>query len=213
MNMSFTLSNLFASISPVECTGTLSDANIKRLFLCFNNFNQRTVQAENLSGTISADINFSSLVNEDYEIIVPSMLGSLDCRIKNGVLQNFEPLQNMSNFLFKKRDFTDVRFAELNSNFKITGTALDISKMEIQSTALSLFLQGRYSFTDSTSLSIQIPLSNLKKRDKDFKPENVGNDAKVGPSVFLHIHRNKGSNSKINIDYDPFKKWVVKSRY
>lgn len=121
---------------------------------------------------------------------------------------NFEPMENMSNFLFKKRDFSDVEFAELNSNFSIAGTNMDISRMEIQSTVLSLFLEGRYSFTDSTSLSVQIPLSNLKKRHKDFKPKNIGTHAKAGPSVFLHVYRDRDINSKIKIDYDPFKKWV-----
>jgi hypothetical protein len=117
-------------------------------------------------------------------------------------------MENMSNFLFKKRDFSDVEFAELNSNFSITGTSMDISRMEIQSSVLSLFLEGRYSFTDSTSLSVQLPLSNLKKRHKDFKPKNIGTDSKAGPSVYLHVYRDKDINSKIQIDYDPFKKWA-----
>ena len=80
--------------------------------------------------------------------------------------------------------------------------------MEIQSSVVSLFVEGRYSFTDSTSLSVQIPLSNLKKRHKDFKPKNIGTHSKAGPSVFLHVYREKDINSKIKIDYDPFKKWV-----
>ncbi len=136
------------------------------------------------------------------------MSGTLACKITNGVLKNFEPMENMSNFLFKKRDFSDVQFAELNSNFSISGTNMDISRMEIQSSVLSLFLEGRYSFTDSTSLSVQLPLSNLKKRHKDFKPKNIGTHAKAGPSIFLHVYRDKDINSKIKIDYDPFKKWA-----
>jgi hypothetical protein len=136
------------------------------------------------------------------------MRGTLDCKIANGRLKDFEPMENMSNFLFKKRDFSDVEFAELKSNFSIAGTDMDISRMEIQSSVLSLFLEGRYSFTDSTSLSVQLPLSNLKKRHKDFKPKNIGTDSKAGPSVYLHVYRDKDINSKIKIDYDPFKKWV-----
>jgi len=115
-------------------------------------------------------------------------------------------MENMSNFLFKKRDFSDVEFAEINSHFFLQGPDLDINRMEIQSTVLSLFVHGRYSFTDSTSLSVQLPLSNLKKRDKNYKPQNVGTDAKVGPSVFLHIYKN--DEGKIAIAYDPFKKYA-----
>ena len=208
MNLNFSLKQVFDPISPMSVEAQLTNANIQELFLLFNNFNQKTIQAENLTGKISADVTFSASVDDNYTLLTPSMRGTLECKIANGGLKNFEPMENMSNFLFKKRDFSDVDFAELNSNFSITGTNMDISRMEIQSTVLSLFLEGRYSFTDSTSLSVQLPLSNLKKRHKDFKPKNIGTHSKAGPSVYLHVYRYKDINSKIQIDYDPFKKWA-----
>lgn len=208
MQLNFSLKNVFSPVSPMVVKAQITKANIKELFLNFNNFNQKTIHADNLRGRISANVIFSANVDETYKLITPSMRGTLDCRISDGGLVNFEPMENMSNFLFKKRDFSDVEFAELNSNFSISGTDMDISRMEIQSSVLSLFLEGRYSFTDSTSLSVQIPLSNLKKRHKDFKPKNIGTHAKAGPSVFLHVYREKDINSKIKIDYDPFKKWA-----
>jgi len=208
MNLNFSLKQVFDPISPLEIEAKIDNANIHELFLLFNNFNQKTIQAENLRGRISADVKFNANMDEDYTLLAPSMRGTLDCKIANGGLKDFEPMENMSNFLFKKRDFSDVEFAELNSNFSIAGTNMDISRMEIQSSVVSMFLEGRYSFTDSTSLSVQLPLSNLKKRHKDFKPKNVGTDSKVGPSVYLHVYRDKDINSKIQIDYDPFKKWA-----
>jgi len=208
MNLNFSLKNVFDPISPMEVTAKVNNADIKELFLNFNNFNQKTIQADNLRGRISADVKLNASVNEVYSLLASSMRGTLECKISDGGLKDFEPMENMSNFLFKKRDFSDVEFAELNSSFSITGTNLDISRMEIQSSVVSLFLEGRYSFTDSTSLSVQIPLSNLKKRHKDFKPKNIGTHAKAGPSIFLHVYRAKDVNSKIQIDYDPFKKWV-----
>jgi hypothetical protein len=77
---------------------------------------------------------------------------------------------------------------------------MDISRMEIQSTVLSIFLEGRYSLDNDTNLSVQVPLSNLKKRDKDFVPKNVGTDAKVGPSVYLLAKTD--SNGKTDISYN-----------
>ena len=208
MDLDFSLANVFGSVSPMLIKARIKNSNIKELFLNFNNFNQKTIQADNLTGLISADVTFNANVDESYAVLAPSMRGSLECKIQDGRLTNFEPMENMSNFLFKKRDFSDVQFAELLSTFSIEGTNLDISRMEIQSSVLSLFLEGRYSFSDSTSLSVQIPLSNLKKRHKDFKPKNIGTHAKAGPSVFLHVYRDKDINSKIKIDYDPFKKWA-----
>jgi hypothetical protein len=208
MELNFSLGNLFDEISPMKIDAQLISADIKQLFLNFNNFNQKTIHADNLEGSISAKIKFNADINDSYTVLGNTMRGDLDCRILNGGLKDFEPMQNMSNFLFKKRDFSDVQFAELHSSFSIEGTEMDIERMEIQSSVLSLFLEGRYSFVDSTSLSVQLPLSNLKKRHRDFKPKNIGTHAKAGPSVYLHVYRDKDINSKIKIDYDPFKKWV-----
>jgi hypothetical protein len=81
--------------------------------------------------------------------------------------------------------------------------------MEVESSVLRLFVEGRYSLKDSMNLEVQIPLSNLKRRDKHYKPENVGIDARVGPSVFLHVYRDP--EGKTVIAYDPFKKHVRKT--
>ena len=105
---------------------------------------------------------------------MPSVYGDLDFSIKNGKLLNFEPLQNMSNFLFKKRDFNNVQFGEIRSHMTIRGTEIDIRKMEIESSVLRLFLEGRYSLKDHTDLEVQVPLSNLKKRDKRLRAGECG---------------------------------------
>jgi uncharacterized protein involved in outer membrane biogenesis len=206
MNLNFRLSDLSKNINPMVVSAKVTNARIKDFFTCFDNFNQNTVESKHLEGTISTDVQFAARVDDNLQILAPSMRGNISLNVKNGRLINFEPMENMSNFLFRKRDFSDIQFAELNSDFLLNGSDLDIKRMEIQSTVLSLFVHGRYSFTDSTSLSIQLPLSNLKKRDKTYKPKNVGADAKTGPSVFLHIY--KDAEGKIAIAYDPFKKWA-----
>jgi len=55
---------------------------------------------------------------------------------------------------------------------------------------------------------VQLPLSNLKKRDKTYQPKNIGVDAKAGPSVFLHVY--KDVTGKIVFAYDPFKRHAKK---
>ncbi len=77
--------------------------------------------------------------------------------------------------------------------------------MEVQSAVLTLYLEGRYSLLDSTDLSIQVPLSNLKARDQHIPPENIGTDKRVGASIFLRAH--KGKEGTTVITYDPFRKF------
>ena len=200
--------NLDQPVNPVVIKANVRNADIEKFFTSFNNFSQSTIKSNNLSGKIFTDVELNAQMDEQFNVLMPSLDGSVDLRIRDGKLKDFEPLQNMSNFLLKKRDFTEVQFAEITCRFRLSGPTLDISKMEIQSSDLTLFVQGRYSLADSTDLSIQVPLSNLKKRAKDYKPENVGVDAKVGPSVFLRAHKNK--DGKMVITYDPFKKFKKK---
>ena len=203
--LSLKMSDLDKPVNPVVLTADVKGADIKKFFSSFNNFSQSTIKSDHLSGTIGAHVQFNAQVDDQFTILKPSMTGEVDFKIKDGKLTDFEPLQKMSSFLLKKRDFTEVQFAEINCLFRLSGPSLIISRMEVESSVLTLFLEGRYSLADSTDLSIQVPLSNLKRRDKAYKPENVGVDAKVGPSVFLRAYKNR--EGKIVIKYDPFKKF------
>jgi len=182
------------------------DADIAKFLAAFDNFKSK-ITPGSIQGKIRADVDFRAQLDEQLKLQIPTLQGQVDLRVRDGELVNFAPLQNLSNFLFKKRDFTDVEFAEIIGHFRMRGQEVDVGRMEVQSSVMTMFLQGRYSLADSTDLSIQVPLSNLKKRDKDYHPENVGPDAKVGASVFLRAHQKDG---KIVISYDPLKKFKKK---
>jgi hypothetical protein len=107
-----------------------------------------------------------------------------------------------------RRDFGDIKFAQIDGAVKINGTELEIDRMEIQSSVLGLFLEGTYSLRNNTNLTIQIPLNNLKKRDHTFVPKNVGVDKKAGPSVFL-VAKND-DQGKVVLSYDLLHKFKKK---
>ncbi len=208
IGFSLILANLNKPVNSLSVTSTVRHADIKKFFYSFNNFKLTSITHKNLEGKIDMKARFRASVDPDFNIFVPSVYSDLDFSIKKGRLLNFEPLENMSNFLFKKRDFSNVQFGEIRSHLTIRGTEIDIRKMEVESSVLRLFVEGRYSLKDHTDLEVQVPLSNLRKRDKNYKPENVGIDSKVGPSVFLHVY--KDASGKTVIAYDPFKKHVKK---
>ncbi len=77
--------------------------------------------------------------------------------------------------------------------------------MEIQSSVLSMFVEGIYSQKGGTDMSIQVPLSNLKKRGDDFNPENLGADKKGGRSI--HIRGQPGPDGNVKFKLDIFNKF------
>lgn len=205
VNFSASMNQLQRKVNPFTLTATVKNTDISKFFYSFNNFNQNAIRHDNLSGTVNMDVNLKASINNDLEIVTSKLRGDVKFKLKKGRLVNFKPLQDVSNFLFKNRDISDVRFGEINGRFKMKATEFDLSRMEVQSTLLTLFLEGRYSLSDKTDLGIQVPLSNLKSRDQHIPPENIGTDKKAGASIYLRAH--KGKDGTTVITYDPFKKF------
>jgi len=113
--------------------------------------------------------------------------------------------------VMKKRDLSEIRFGELTNQLDLDTTTLNIHRMEIQSTAFTLFIEGAYDFKTGPDLSVQVPLSNLKKdRNPDIPPYNKGNNGKAGLSLRLRVR--KGDDGKLKISWDPFKKALKKKK-
>ncbi|HYF32593.1 MAG TPA: AsmA-like C-terminal region-containing protein [Chitinophagaceae bacterium] len=178
----------------------LQRINISRLFQAFNDFGLQDVSAENIRGLLTTSINLSGMLDADATPIPSSLQGVIDLSLLKGELINFEPLQKMSLFLLKKRDFSNLEFAELKNRIQVQGQSIIINRMEVQSTALSMYVEGLYDLRgDSTDLVIQVPLSNLKKRKPDYVPENKGLDAKTGMSVYVRARSDKGDDIDFSV--------------
>jgi hypothetical protein len=189
----------------ININASINNADVSSLFYSFDNFQQKAVTHEDVKGVLSTSVNFNAQLKKDYSIDPSTMKGSIKLNLTKGALLNFTSLDEISKFIFKDRDFNNIEFAQIKGTLTVHGQQLELSRMEIQSSVVALFIQGVYGFNSGTDISIQIPLSNLKKRDTDFKPENIGTDINLGPSIFLRAV--DGANGKIQIKYDPFKNY------
>lgn len=183
----------------------LHNVNVTTVFEEFNNFGQDGIKGDNLSGSLSANVKANMLVNNDGDVAPNSIRSTVNFSLKNGGLINFEPIKKVQNVIFKNRDFENIKFAEIKNKLEIANQEITISRMEIQSSVLSLFVEGVYSMKGNTDISIQVPLSNLKKRSDDYKPKNIGTDAKAGASIYLRGL--PGSDGNIQFKPDIFKKF------
>lgn len=199
------ISEVDKRISPLSLRATARDVSLKDFFNGFNDFNQNTFTHKNIEGKLALDLNLNSAIDEKLDLQMSSLQGRADFTISDMRLSNFEPMQRLSNFLMKGRDFSDVSFNDIQSSVDMQKTKMLVSRMEVESTVISMFIEGIYDLGDSTDLAVQVPLSNLKKRDQNIPPENIGTDTRVGPSVFLRVRT--GKDGKTVITYDPFKKF------
>ena len=191
---------VFTLNSDIEMNNVEAD----RVWREFNNFGMSSPTYKNLKGLLSLKSNVTLNMKPTGEFDMNSLNGKANFSIKNGELKNYEPIQNIKTFIFKNRDMSDIKFAEIKDDISFQKGLITINRMEINSSVLSLFVMGTHS-TKETDISIQVPLSNLKNRNKEYKPENTGTGKNGGMSVFIRAKNDE--TGKIKIKYDPFKRF------
>jgi len=178
----------------------LENINVEKLFYAFDDFGMKSLNSSNIRGILNATGNLKLGIDEKGNLIKNTTLGNLQFSLKKGALVKFKPLEDIQKIIFKNRDLSDIEFAELKDNLQIKGDKVYIPRMEIESSAFTLFIEGIYSFGNNTDISIQVPLSNLKKRDDDYVVKNKGANRKAGASIYLRAKGKDDGTVKIGLD-------------
>lgn len=161
-------------LQEIRASFQASDINVTTLFEQFENFGQQAIQAKQLKGKISLDAVFNAELDEKMEIVPYTMLGDVSLKLKEGHLIDYEPLQNVSTFIFHNRDFNDVTFSELSERFRIKGYEMQIEELEVASNILNLFVSGSYHFKSHSNINLVIPWNNLRRRGRNYIPKASG---------------------------------------
>jgi len=191
------------SSNPFSVKAQLLKVNISKTFYAFNNFGLKFLTDKNIGGMMTADVTMQGGLTTKAQIIPEELKGFVKFNLENGQLINFEPVQKIQETVFKKRDFSDIQFADLHDLLEINGENITVNRMEIRSTVLHMFVEGNYNMKTGPDLSIQVPLSNLKN-NANAPLTNKGIDSKTGVSARLRAQR--GTDGKVKISWDPFNK-------
>ncbi|WP_431212783.1 AsmA-like C-terminal region-containing protein [Puia sp. P3] len=195
--------------NPLTLESHLTGVDLPRLFSDFNNFGQEALISRNLKGRLTADLRLSGALTGKAKVAPNSLKGTIDFSLKDGELIDFGPMETIHEKVLKKRDLSQIRFAELKNQLDVDSTTITIHRMEIQSTAFTLFAEGTYDLKTGPDMSLQVPLSNLKKdRNPDIPPDSKGNDSRAG--ISLRLRARNGDDGKLKISWDPFKKALKK---
>ena len=205
MQMNGSLVQQKGNINAAALNVNFNNVDVSSVLASFDNFGQDAITSKNIDGKLTADLKSNLIISDAGKVIPETIVSDISFSLRNGSLTNFEPLKKIQDYIFKKRDFDNISFAELKNTLQVKNREITINRMEIQSSVLSLFVEGMYSMKGNTDISIQVPLKNLKKRKEDYKPENIGVDAKAGSSIFLRGR--PGSDGNIKFGLDLFKKF------
>ncbi len=181
----------------------LNNINVSSLFYVFDNFGLQSMTDKNIHGNLTANISMEGHLTHNAQLIKDGFKSSINFNLKNGQLLNFQPFEQIHQKFLRKRNLSDVRFADLYDSIEVHGENITINRMEIRSSVLTMFVNGTYNMKTGPDMSIQVPLSNLKA-NKDSVIVNKGTQRNQGISVRLRLRRN--ADGKLDISWDPFDK-------
>lgn len=190
--------NLFA------VNANLSKVDIKAFFRAFNNFGLTTLTSENLKGFLFAKTNIKGVITDKGTLRKNSIYGNVIFDLKQGELNNFDPILNVAKFAFPLRNLNNITFSNLNGKFDLKGDKITINPMQISSSVLNMDVAGTYAFAQGTNIALDIPLRNPKK-DKEIEDAAERREKRMRGLV-LRILAVDGEDGKIKLKWNRDKK-------
>ena len=185
-----------------------SKVNVKSLFTSFDDFKQKMLKAENISGNVTSDFDFEAYFkNNKIETATIEMLGHI--KIENGKLTNYKPIQEVAKYS-EISDLKDIEFSIIENNIMISEQTVHIPQMNINSNAFDISLYGWQKFNSDFEYHLHIYLSDfiggkskrLAKQQSEFG--YIEDDSYGKKSLFIKVSSENG-NIKTGLDKEVIK--------
>jgi hypothetical protein len=151
----------------VVSTFKLDGIHIDSVFYVFENFDQNFIEDKHLKGRAFADVTLEMTLNQNLNLFQETLVGDISATIKNGELNNFEPLKKLRKFL-DDESLDRLRFADLKNDIHIENKTVYIPQMEIRSNVTSLKISGTHTFDQHIDYHIVTPLRKRKANDPEL---------------------------------------------
>lgn len=211
MGGSLTLNGIVDAKNPkaidVVSSFKLNGIHVDSIFYVFENFYQDFIQDKNLKGQAYADVELEMVLNEQLHLVSPTLIADISATIKNGQLNNFEPLKKLNKYI-DDESLSKLRFGDLKNEIHIENQTIYIPQMDIKSNATDIRLSGTHTFDQHIDYRVVAPLRNKKKIDTDEAFGAVEDDGSGKPKIFLKI---TGTTDKyeVSLDKDAVKKKIA----
>lgn len=159
------------SSNSFKINSKISHVSVKDFFYSFDNFGQKTITNKNLKGYLSSLVNISGKISHTGKILPRSINGKVVFNLNNAALVNFDPMVKVGKFAFANRNLSNVEIKNLDGTLNIRGDKVEISPMQINSSAMNFNIKGVYALGSGTDIAMDIPLRNPKGDENLTKSE------------------------------------------
>ena len=173
------------------------DVNVDSVLYMFDSFGQQFLTQDHLKGQITLDADLYVPMNQDNHIITKGLKTLLNVSIKNGELNNFDPMKKLARFIDAK-ELANIRFSELKNTIRIENEVIYIPDMEIKSNINTVGIIGTQTFAGAMDYKLRVSLKNFNKKDPDAVFGAIKEEG-TNTTLFLTI---KGDADNCVVAYD-----------
>jgi hypothetical protein len=175
----------------------LSDISLDSIFFVFDNFRQDFIRDSHLKGLVQADVTVDVSLKPDLSIFPETLVADIEAVIKNGELNNFEPLYALNKYL-DDEGLKALRFGELKNDIHIENKTVFIPQMEVLSNVTALQISGKHTFNQEIDYRIVTPLNTKRKIDLT-EAEGAVEEMEGKAKVYLKV---TGTTDDYRVQYD-----------
>lgn len=184
----------------------LKGIHLDSVFYVFENFKQDFIMDKHLKGSSDATVSLEMVLNPSLHLFQETLIADISASIKNGQLNNFEPMQKLNKYL-DDDGLSNIRFSDLKNDIHIENKTIYIPQMEIRTNVTSLKLSGTHTFDQRIDYHIIAPLRNRKKI-KEADAEGAFEEDPTGAKIYLKI-TGTTDDYRVSYDTDAVKKKIV----
>ncbi len=184
----------------------LKGVQLDSIFYVFENFNQDFIMDKNLKGNTDATVSLEMVLNPSLRLFQETLIADISTTIKNGQLNNFEPMQKLNRYL-DDDGLSKIRFSDLKNDIHIENKTIYIPQMEVRTNVTSLKLSGTHTFDQRIDYHIIAPLRNRRKIN-EADAEGAFEEDATGAKIYLKI-TGTTDNYRVSYDTDAVKKKIV----
>ncbi|MEZ4922197.1 MAG: AsmA-like C-terminal region-containing protein, partial [Crocinitomicaceae bacterium] len=198
-NGNITFKNLLEDGNIFDGRLTFSGVNMKLLFTEWNNFDQKSITADHITGKANGTIDFLLFFNPYFSLVEDKLYTKCDLKLSQGELNELETMRSITDYMRSNKglklllnkhidQFEDklmhLKFSDIQNEITIQDRKVNIPKMHIASNALDIDLFGWHTFDNQIEYHFSFRFRELKSKVEDTEFGVIEDDG-LGIVIYL----------------------------
>jgi len=178
---------------------TTKNIYLDSLFYIFNNFGQTFITNKFLKGRLFSEVEADMFFDNHWDLVRPTLSADAKLRIKEGQLNDFQPIMRLSKHINDKDDhLSRLKFGELVNYVHVAHDTVFIPEMSVRSNIRNIRIGGIHTLDQHIDYQLTVPARH-KKLDKDELFGAVEQTSLGTPNLLFRI---KGTAFDYKVKYD-----------